>query len=252
MDLEKAKRLLAKINVLVENADEAFSTLEHDLLKTYIKELYASISGLSLPVTDTMPREKQLPDITPASGPEESRSGAFSQEVTEEGAADQVVLQEYDHIDSEPLAGSELDRPVLPGTKEEDQAPESTAPEQAVADMDSNIGPEPVHSIGPELEALFVLPEGNDLASRLGAKPVRLVEDAMGINDRISTINDLFGRDLELFQATLAKVNACETYAQAREILMRGIASDQDWTAESRAEKATEFIRLVGRKFQSN
>ena len=245
MDLEKAKRLLAKINVLVENADDSFSTLENDLLKTYIKDLYECVSGIESGIVQHNPPQPEPQHVKVT---EEKHEVQVDQPEKDETAP----LPEMENIPSPEPAG--IEEPEEAGAS---PAGGSSSDEETPVFQDEEPEKEPLPAMesstaNPELEALFVLPKGEDLASKLSAKPIRLVEDAMGINDRISTINELFGRDHELFKATLEKVNGFTTYDQARDYLLHGVAYSQEWSAEEKAEKAIEFIRLVGRKFQSN
>lgn len=249
MDIEKAKRLLAKINVLVENADDSFSTLENDLLKTYIKDLYECVSGME-PVTAKQEAQQSNPQRLEVEVVAEKHEAPAREKPNDIPAHSDVLsdtTSTFSTSEVEPKEASEKPADNSGNTefppKQDKMKQGETVP---VLDASANA------SASPELEALFALPRGEDLASKLSAKPIRLVEEGMGINDRISAINELFGRDHELFQETLKKVNEFESYDQAREFLIGGVALSQQWSAEEKAEKAIEFIRLIGRKFRSN
>ena len=260
MNINKAKRLLAKINVLIENHDEAFSTLENDLLKTYIKDLYECVSGLSEPVKekqknlDTKNKEssshklhQEKPSIAIPPPDETKQPYEIVQDDNIKAKPVQEIIEQI-KTEKAPIPDKKIDSDfVLPIIKKEEISP--------VADSNGEQKPEsksvPQH-VQKEMENLFTVQKGSDLLSKLGSKPVTLIENAMGINERIFTINELFQSDRDLFQKTVDTINRLENYDQAKEYLMEGIAKELNWASAEKIEKATEFIRLVQRKFISS
>lgn len=240
MDIQKAKRLLAKINVLVDNHDEEYSTLENDLLKTYIKELYECVS-------DTVNSRKQVQVATQEKVEEKPNpvTEAPIPEVPEVVAPEPLISNDNSAQDkiADLKVEEELQKDVSSHQKDE------VVVESAMAENGMHEHRSTSSKPDSELEALFSFQQENDLSSRLGSKPVTLIENAMGINERIFTINELFRGDRELFQQTVDTINRSESYDQAKEFLMTGIASELKWSSENNAEKATAFIRLIQRKF---
>jgi hypothetical protein len=240
MDIQKAKRLLAKINVLVDNHDEEYSTLENDLLKTYIKELYECVS-------DTVKSRKQIQDN--AQEKVEEKPKPFKEApIPEVPEVAPVPLITNDNSMQDKIADLKVEEEpredVVSSHQKDEVVVESEMAENGMQDQQSTST-----RTDSELEALFSFQQENDLSSRLASKPVTLIENAMGINERIFTINELFRGDRELFQQTVDTINRSESYDQAKEFLMTGIASELEWSSENNAEKATAFIRLIHRKF---
>jgi len=238
MDIQKAKRLLAKINVLVDNHEEEYSTLENDLLKTYIKELYECVS-------DTVKSQKHVQVARQEKIEEKPEPIAEAPQVPEVVVPEPVISND----------NSVQDKNADLKVEEEPQKDDLSHQKDEVV-VESVMAENGMHehqptSIKPdaELEALFSFQQENDLSSRLGSKPVTLIENAMGINERIFTINELFRGDRELFQQTVDNINRSESYDQVKEFLISGIATDLEWSSENNAEKATAFIRLIQRKF---
>lgn len=251
MDIQKAKRLLAKINVLVDNHDEAYSTLENDLLKTYIKELYECVSDAANSASkihrEPVEKVELKPEIVEEAPPrKESIVEAIPETVTN-GKTEQVSDVDQpakDVVTSEQSSQNEQ----LIQEKEADVA-DDAAIEPEVKKNGMHVPQQSENETTSDVEALFVHQQGNDLLSKLGSKPVTLIENTMGINDRILTINELFRGDHALFQQTVDTINRSESYDQVKEFLVSGIASELEWSSEGKAKKATAFIRLIQRKF---
>src|SRR5688572_26703759 len=85
--------------------------------------------------------------------------------------------------------------------------------------------------------------------SRFGHVPIASIESAMGLNERIFTLNELFGGDKSLFDAWVAKLNSLNSFAEARNVLISGPAKDFKWTDPQRIKMAEQFIRIVSRRY---
>ena len=233
IDIAKAKRLLAKINVLVDHYDDSHSRLETDLLKSYIKDLYETIlkeetgqPGVEQKTVQVQPEEKE--EVI-----EEIKEAAELSEELDEGVEE--AAESIDEMIEESLEQSHRESEII---KEVEITPET--PE--VADLPDA---EPI----TELAALFDLDEAGDLLSKLGSKSIHRIESAMGINERIFTINELFGGDRDLFQKIVSEINEMESFEQAKDLLIGGVATDQQWASTEKSKKAANFIRLIWRKF---
>ncbi len=85
--------------------------------------------------------------------------------------------------------------------------------------------------------------------SRFGHVPIASIESAMGLNERIFTLNELFGGDKGLFDAWCDKLNSLHSFAEARNVLITGPAKDFKWTDPQRIKMAEQFIRIVSRRY---
>ena len=96
---------------------------------------------------------------------------------------------------------------------------------------------------------LFNLDESADMSSRFSQLPISDISKSMGINDKILTKNELFGGDSIKFDRVMSELNSFNTYEQAKNYLMKGIAAELDWGSERKRRKAEVFIKLVKRKY---
>ena len=107
-------------------------------------------------------------------------------------------------------------------------------------------------SAGDQSEAilkLFDLQKSDEMSSRFGHVPISSIESAMGLNERIFTLNELFGGDKALFDAWCAKLNSLGSFTEAKNVLMSGPAKDFKWADPQRIKMAEQFIRIVSRRY---
>ncbi len=77
----------------------------------------------------------------------------------------------------------------------------------------------------------------------LPGTPVRNIISAISLNDRVLMINKLFGEDPQLFQQTLADLNAMESFADAEDYVSGHFS---EWKMDS--EPVYRFMMAVRRK----
>jgi hypothetical protein len=106
--------------------------------------------------------------------------------------------------------------------------------------------------MGEELSKLFELPNADDVSGRFTHVPIANIESALGLNERIFTLNELFGGNRGLFDTTCAELNALQSYAEAKSLLMRGPARQFRWTDPERIKMAEHFVRIVARRYPKN
>lgn len=149
--------------------------------------------------------------------------------------------------------------------KEEEVKPAPT-PEKEVSDTPSKAQAEPPsekEEIPPkesdtngqgnnsdEIENLFRIKESTELSERLSQLPISDIWNAMGLNERIFTQNELFDGDHEAFQSTVQKLNGLSNFEEAREELISGAAKEYEWASGDRKNIAKNFIRLVKRRYK--
>ncbi len=100
-----------------------------------------------------------------------------------------------------------------------------------------------------EVEVLFEKPPARELAEKLQELPIQDLRRAMGINERIFTINELFGGDQNAFDATVDRLNRFASFEQAKAYLIKEVAVPFGWTDPQKKEIAKNFIRLVRRLY---
>lgn len=240
MDFKKFDLLLKKINTLKQNMDlsgDDVSELEVDLLKNYIRLLYevVALSGDDVP--------KHTPKVKPAEMVAE-KSGFSEPEPPKT-----VIIREEKPI--EVVHVTETVREVAPPPK----APEIVAPvvqksEVPVEQKVPVVAPTLVKEleIPAELSDIFSTDTSTDLSDKLGSAPLEDIKKAIAINDRILTINDLFGGSKELFDETVTFVNKATSFEEAKNWIIQHVAIKNKWGNADRKGKAKHFIKLVRRR----
>lgn len=105
-------------------------------------------------------------------------------------------------------------------------------------------------STGADLAEIFDLgPAGKELSERLSQTPIADIKKAMGINERVLTLNELFGGDQAAFDETLTALNGFSSYDQAKNYLASTAAPKFNWTEKEKKKKAQAFAKLVWRRY---
>ena len=241
MDLQKTKILLDKINALYSNmsADRNhISIIERDLMKSYILQFYESFL--------------ETENHSHRSAVEVFKS---SPKVTVDKPAE--VIQKINTPPPPPLSRETIAKPVEQKTPTQPppvvEPPQVEEPKAEVPKPE----PEPIQVkaatpsfvASPELEDLFAFSSAKELSEKLGESPITDIKKSMGLNERIFTMNELFGGDKAVFDLTLDTLNTLSDFNQAKTFLMRNAASKYNWTDKGRVSKAKTFIKLVKRRY---
>ncbi len=219
MDFSKSKVLLKKINAIHDSVAAFggdFSSLEKDLILQYIRDLYESIN-IDGQISETPSTNHQVApkvDVPVKAVPVVSEVIA---KVSTNGSSNGQAMQSISS--TIPTAVEEL-------------------PKQKEKKKD------------PDLEILFEESKADDLSQRFANAPIKDISKAMGINERILTINELFKGDQQAFQSVADTLNGFSSFAEAKEFLINGIATEKDWASNKRKKKAAVFIKLVRRRYQ--
>jgi hypothetical protein len=102
--------------------------------------------------------------------------------------------------------------------------------------------------ISDEQEELFEFKEATDLSERLSQSPIKDLNKAMGINERILTTNELFDGNGDAMKDALSTINRLSNFEEAKDYLAN-IAEIYDWTSKKKKKKAIVFVKLVRRRF---
>ena len=92
------------------------------------------------------------------------------------------------------------------------------------------------------MEAIFKMDEITDLSAKLSMSKIDDISKAIGINERIFTINELFGGNGNLFTNIINQLNACRDFDQAKALLIAEVAIPQQWEKEDK-EKGTTVCK---------
>ncbi len=236
MNLQKAKILLEKINRLYKSMsldEENVAAIEKDLMRDYIKQLYDTFMQedmVDIPVKKGSPAPKKTYSPPP------------------------VVRK---HIEVTPPPPPKIVEEIAPAIEEEEPAPAAVKIEEtpvrqpfkpAVAPPRLTRKPPP--KINLKHEELFTQEiESNELSQKLSLTPIKNLNKAMGLNERIFTINELFGGDNGAFKTVMNDLNKLATFEEAKIYLSQNVADKYDWASKTKRNKAKNFIKLIRRRY---
>ncbi len=239
MNIDKAKILLEKINVLMRSmsvAPDQIADIEQDLMKNYIRQLYESVLEESAPASmKAAPAPKPKPvkkEIVPPPAP--------------------VVTPEPEPIpEPTPVKVAPAPKPIPTTPLPPPPAPEPKV-EMEVVPPKPAPAPKPiVKSVGisPDLEEIFKLTTATDLREKLSQSPIKDLTKAFSINERMFTIKELFGDNNDLFNNTIKQLDGLKSFEEAKKLLATSVASEYGWSKKSKQKKAKEFVKLIKRRY---
>ena len=242
MNVKQAKILLEKINRLFQSMtmDEHISEIEKELMRNYVKSLYeefmpdggAKVAPIqkAAPIKVAPPVRETPPVVVPPVKVERVV------ETPPPPAKVEVVPTPTPRPEPAP-------RPVAVETpKVEKKAP----PVRVVSPPPA---PKPAKAkISEEHQDLFEFKEATDLSERLSQSPIKDLNKAMGINERILTTNELFDGNGDALKDALSTINRLNNFDEAKDYLAN-IAEIYDWASRKKKKKAKIFVKLVRRRF---
>lgn len=286
MDLTKAQRLLNKIQAFLDNGNtHELSRLEKDLIKSYVQQLYEAVTSDDTSfgqepekLTEVTPQKNYKSESTPKVDPptprvtEPPKPEPINLEYPEYVApvyhsepkmyTEQNSLKQEKSVNKEEIKPDFKSVPVVETAKQEihHEPIKESIPVETNTEEFSKYGPvkealqTPKHvpSHGQSDEALlklFDVQKSDEVGSRFSHVPIVSIESAMGLNERIFTLNELFGGDKGLFDAWCSKLNSLNSFAEAKNVLLTGPAKDFKWSDPERIKMAEQFIRIVSRRY---
>ncbi len=252
MNLQKARRFLLKIQTLLEQeSQQELSRLEKDLVKSYVLQLYEAVNEEESTPHEPMVKVNEIMVKTPS----------------------EILLPEKPHL---PMMEPEVEAPKVPipeiRQKPEEVPMEIRYPQPEIAPSPPKTEYKPVHSPVMEpvkeplhkvlmvqethhgnsdeaLAQIFEMLRQDDVSERFSHVPIDNIEAAMGLNDRIFTLKELFGGDKTLFDATCEQLNRLHSFSEAQTLLVNGPAKVFKWGEAERLKMAEQFIRIVARRY---
>lgn len=237
MDINRIERRVKKINAVLEafKEDNRISAIEKDLLLGYVRELYDLIresdaDSFDVTTATPSPEVKSAPEVTTVAIKPEVVKPVETPIHQPVAPKEEVVIE----VQAAPLPKKEEVVVEVPKAAEPPQ-PQPTAT--------------PKNHYSEELEAIFKMDEITDLSAKLSMSKIDDISKAIGINERIFTINELFGGNGNLFTSIINQLNACQDFDQAKALLIAEVAIPQQWEKEDKVRKAQQFVKHVRRKF---
>ncbi len=243
MNLEKTSIILKKINrlhYLINAIGEASST-ETDLLKAYVIDLYEAVAMADIAQVEDLEKEEMEQKIKKQKKVEKKikkkvhkkEAEKIEDEIEEvEDDEDDDIVEEIEMEVKEALKEIEAEEEVKGKIKE------TPKPKKAKTGYSN------------ELIELFDLHESSELSDKLASAPISDLTKAMGINEKIFTVNELFGGKQDEMNNMLCALNGLDNFEEAKSVLMNSVAQKYNWTEGSKLKKAKNFIKLVKRRFK--
>ena len=234
MNLDKTTSALKKINRLLEIIGDSGDTseTEQDLLKAYVKDLYKAVSDGESLEQSVLHTQQSAVDPKP-------------KEVTPVVAAAPIPSAPLPEVVSNETPPAAVTKNVPPTSVPPVAVPETAAAAVAPSDSASTTSSPTSSSHGD----LFDLEQGSELSDVLSSTPVNDLTKVFSINERILTVNELFGGNNEEFKNILVALNGLGSYEEATSVLSRSVASKYSWNSESKHKKAKKFLKLVHRRY---
>ena len=249
MNIKKIEKQLKKINQLFAaiKEDGSASTIEKDLMLSYIRGLYEKVIDIS---SDSEVKEEATPKVEPVQEVKSTPVVAPVQEVVVEKVVE--TIPEVNHVADVVMNEVKESHEMVSGgsaSYREEPVAVSHAEPQVVAEQMVVEIEEPESAVDQELLDLFKSEEVSELSDKLSRSPITDLTKCMGINEKIFTVQELFGGDSNLFNTAMESMDKMTSLEQARDYLVKHVAVDQNWISDSKAKKALNFIKLISRRF---
>lgn len=212
MQISKIEKRLKKITGLVEmfKVDGKLSQIEKDLLLDYIRKLYEEIL-----------RDDSNADFVLVKKAEKEVKSVVSESVE--------ALRPQDR--------SEAKTKVI----DSDIAFEDN--------LKDTIKEEPKPILSDQYNELFVFDEVKDVSDRLSLSKISNLNKAIGINEKIFTVKELFGGDNEVYKTTVNALNDMSSMKEAQQYLSENIIPNYGWMDDEKYKKAHNFLKIVRRLY---
>jgi len=233
--LEKINRLYKSMTLDPSNIDE----FEQELMLSYIRQLHDAFS------IDGKPMKKSKAELPPVVN--------FPKQEHNPEPKPESKLEPKPELNPEPKSIRQEDIPV----KSDEPKPKVARFEEQPAESIPNPAPsrkyEPATSTSgiskEDLNELFDVKQAKELSEKLGESPISDLTKAMGLNEKIFTINELFGGDTKAFDLMLKTLNTFNSFEQAKAYLSENFAGQYDWTHKEKKKKAINLIKLIRRRY---
>lgn len=231
MNIKKIEKQLKRINQLFENIKEdgSVSSIEKDLMLSYVRGLYEKMiepqeDGVVYNNKSSKPKEKKEVKKEEATSPKENIADVVFQEIVE-----------ADFVTSSPDTSSQIK------SSNSTSALQETMIQEVIA--------HPKAEIPQDLLDLFEFETVSELSDKLSRAPIQDLTKCMGINEKIFTVQELFGGDSALFTKSMESMDKFNSLEQAKDYLVEHVAVTHNWTAEDKLKKAANFIKLISRRY---
>ncbi len=220
MNIKKFEKRLDRVQKLFSAIKEEgnISKIERDLLANYVRKLYETLFD----EVEAVAKKKIERDTYQVEKTIDVKSEKINDHTTQEF----VLEKEEKEPENQSIPEIEEVNSVIEEVKEQK---EITIPE--------------------EYQELFNIEEGGEISDKLSMTSIKELKKAFSINERIFTIQELFGGNTQKFNDILGELDSLKTYESATDYIFNNIAQQEEWASNSRLKKAKKFMNLVYRRF---
>ena len=194
MDLREAKLILEKINRLFESMsldERKIDSFEQDLMMSYTKQFYDSFKYEQAETIPQPIRRKSPPALVEEKpvAPTPPAPIAKAEPKPVPKAEEELTIAIPEAVRKTVTAPAEKVAVTAPAVEKPTPAPVAPPVVKKVKPI-----------IAPNLADLFEFNSTNELSDKLSQQPIPDLTKAIGINERILTINELFDKDSVFFE----------------------------------------------------
>ena len=247
MDLIKAKTILSRLQAMHQELESnpQLSSLERDLILHYLRDLYHIYLEAEVQAMPTIKSPVSAIETLMEKDPVQ-KTLEFKFDTVEE------VIKPNVQIPTIPFPESITEVIITPSFSpeiEKKQEPLKPKEIQQIPIPASTIPTAKTTILRASIQELFDIKKGTELSDKLHELPLKDINRAIGINDRLEYVSTLFGGQKPFFEQTIQELNNLKSFDEAEDILGRGVAVTYKWDHENQKEKATEFIKLIRRRY---
>ena len=138
---------------------------------------------------------------------------------------------------------------IIEAPKELEEMPEVPLEEPDTESQEEEIQSPALH-IPEEVSTLFTHRKAVEISEKLGESPINDLTKALGINEKVFTIKELFGGKQKLFNDTIDRLNSFTQFEEAKDYLIKNVAVDLNWGDDGKKKKASHFIKIIRRRYK--
>lgn len=228
---------------------KVFEEIKSDPVKPFYSDYIPPANKVDPPVKEYTPPVTKADPVTDYSSPPKAEPKPFEY-TPPEPKVEHTGYEQYQPPKQEKFSSFQSPEPEV---KTDPQLTEEKSTSYKSFDTVEKDNASKMHSspgdTSDALQKLFELQKPDEMSSRFGHVPISSIESAMGLNERIFTLNELFGGDKALFDAWCGKLNSLNSFSEARQVLVSGPAKDFKWADPERIKMAEQFIRIVARRY---
>ncbi|HMG13956.1 MAG TPA: hypothetical protein VK590_00845 [Saprospiraceae bacterium] len=262
------KNLIERIQIGIDNiSNSSLSIIEKDILLSQIRSLYEKVLPLEIKMAGNeiivKNEEENVNKVVKTETNPVSIISNYEIDKQQDKIIEIEVSEKADNenkkIVTAEIQEKQIDLPIetpkptfddlVNKVKEQMNHQAKPQDKQFVSIVEEEDEDKPVLFSDLNLDILFSTKNPSELSDRLSQSHIDDIGRAMGLNERIFTLNELFDGNNTDFEKSLQDLNDANSFAAAKEIIAMNLAVKYNWLTDSKIKKARDFVKLVKRRF---